>query len=213
MDAIILCGGLGKRMRPKTETIPKAMVEVRGKPLIDYQIDWLKRNGIENIILACGYRWEMLKEHLGNTVTYSIEHEPLGTGGAVRNALPHVKSDSFIVCNVDDLNDINISELSTITPNVMCLSQFRCPFGVVHTDNGRVIKFEEKPLLNVWVSMGVYLLHKNIEPYLPVKGDIEKEVFPKIELKAYKHTGYWLTANTEKDIEELEKKLTLPQTS
>lgn len=207
MDAIILCGGLGKRMRPKTETIPKAMVEVNGNPLIDYQISWLKRNGIKRIVLACGYKWELLKDHLKDSVSYAIEKEPLGTAGAVRNALKHVTSESFVVCNVDDLSDISLKDLEKIGPQLICLSQFRCPFGVVHTDNDRVIQFEEKPLLNVWVSMGVYLLNKSIVKCLPEKGDLEKEVFPKLELKAYKHTGMWVTANTEKDIDMLSKML------
>jgi NDP-sugar pyrophosphorylase family protein len=213
-EAIILCGGKGMRLYPITVEIPKALVDINGKTLIDRQIEWLKSYGVEKIILACGHRWEKLKEHIekkysGKSDTefvYSVEEEPLGTGGAIKKAMENVENVECVVLNVDDMNDVDLNKLYDLGPNAVCLSQLRSPFGIVHFKDGWITKFEQKPLLkDVWVNIGVYLLRKDLMKILPEKGAIETEVFPKIKLKAYKHTGFWVTVNTKKDIEEAEK--------
>lgn len=204
-EAVILCGGKGKRLGKVGENLPKAMIPVNGKPILDYQIEWLKRYGVNNIVLACCYKFEALKEHLKDSVKYAVEKEPLGTAGAIRNALKHIKGEEFFALNVDDITDINLKELSELGSNAVCLARFRCPAGVAKIEGGFIKEFLEKPLLDIWVSCGVYILNKNI--HLPEKGSLEYDVFPKIKLKAFKHTGKWITVNTQKDIEEAEKVL------
>lgn len=205
-DAVILCGGKGKRLGKIGEELPKALVPINGKPIIDYQIEWLKNYGVSNIVLACGYKWEKLKEHLGDSVKYAVEETLLGTGGAIKNALKHVEGNDFFCLNVDDLTDIDLNKLKELGSNAICLCKYRCPAGVVKTENGIVTKFEEKAVLeNVWVSCGVYILSKSIE--FPEKGSVEYDVFPKITLKAFKHEGRWVTVNTQKELEEAEKTL------
>src|SRR3989338_9437618 len=103
MEAIILTGGMGKTLRPLTQDLPKAMVPVNGKPLLQYQLDILTRQGIEKIVLACGYKWEKIKQHYGDKFIYSVEEEPLGTAGAVKNAIERIEGDEFIVLNADDI--------------------------------------------------------------------------------------------------------------
>ena len=205
-EAILLCGGSGKRLGKIGESIPKAMVPINGKPIIDYQIEWLKSHSVTNIVLACGHLWEKLKEHLGDSVKYALEEEPLGTGGAIKNALQYIEGDEFFCLNVDDITDIDLKKLAELGSNAICLAKYMCPAGVVKTENGIVKEFQEKAVLDdVWVSCGVYILNKSLE--LPEKGSIEYDVFPKTQLKAFKHDGLWVTVNTQKDIEEAEKVL------
>jgi len=203
MEAIILCGGKGTRLKPTTKDLPKALVKVKGKALLDHKIEWLKKHNVSKIILACGYLHEKIRKHLGNKFIYSIETEPLGTAGAVKKALEHVEGRDFLVVNVDDLTDVDINKFRKIGSNAICLGRPRSRFGVVHTHGNRVLGFQEKPILkNIWVNIGVYLLNKELE--LPDKGSLERDVFPFIDLKAFKHDGFWHTINTVKDIEEFE---------
>jgi len=203
MDAIILAGGLGKRLRPLTDKIPKCMVPINGKPMIQYHIDQFKKYGIKKIIVACGYKWEKIKEFYGNSLIYSIEKEPLGTAGAIKKALDYVDGYEYIVVNADDINNVNIDKFVKIGSNAIVVARFHCRFGIVDIEGNKVVRFRQKPLLPYWANMGMYLLNKDIK--LPDKGAIETEVFPKIELKAYKHNGFWMTVNTRKDLEEVEK--------
>lgn len=205
-DAVILCGGKGKRLGKIGEELPKALVPINGKPIIDYQIEWLESHGVDNIVLACGYKREKLKEYLGKRVKYAVEKEPLGTGGAIKNSLEHVGGDEFFCLNVDDITDIDLKKLAALGSNAVCLARYRCPAGVAEVENGIVAGFREKPVLdNIWVSCGVYLLNKKTG--FPAKGSVEYDVFPKIKPKAFKHTGLWVTVNTQKEIEEAEKAL------
>ena len=157
VSAVILCGGKATRLRPVTQTIPKAMVKVNGKPIIDHQLEWLEKNGITNVVLACGYKWKVLKQHLGNRVKYSVENKPRGTGGALRYALELIESQDAVVLNGDNLSDISLERMiktDLMFPNV-ALVKFRCPYGVYRSGH-----FEEKPLLDVWINAGVYYFSK-----------------------------------------------------
>jgi len=204
-EAVILCGGKGRRLGKIGEDLPKAMIPINGKPIIDYQIEWLNKQGVTDIVLACGYKCEKIKEHLKDKVQYAVEEEPLGTAGALKNALKKIKGNEFFCLNVDDITDIDLKKLTELGSNAICLARLRCPAGVVKTEGGFVKEFVEKPLLDVWVSCGVYLLNKDIS--LPEKGSVEYDVFPKTKLKAFEHKGMWITVNTQKDIEDAEKVL------
>ncbi|MBI2075670.1 MAG: nucleotidyltransferase [Candidatus Aenigmarchaeota archaeon] len=157
------------------------------------------------MVLACGYKWEEIKKHYGSRFVYSVEEEPLGTGGAIKQALDNIEGEEFFVINTDDINDANLNELKSVGSNAIALSRFRSNFGIVEVAGNNVVKFEQKPLLPYWASMGLYILNKSVKPKLPDKGAIETETFPKIKLKAYKHNGYWITINTVKDLEDLEE--------
>jgi NDP-sugar pyrophosphorylase family protein len=204
MDLVILAGGFGKRLQPLTKDIPKCMVPVNGKPMLDYHLAWISKYHMGRIIIACGYKWEEIKKHYGQKFVYSVEEEPLGTGGALKLAIDKVESEEFFVINSDDITDVDLNEMKKCGSNTIALARFHSNFGIVETDGDRVIKFEQKPLLPYWASMGLYLLNKRIKPYLPENGAIETETFPKIELKAFRHNGFWMTVNTVKDLEELE---------
>lgn len=203
--AIILCGGLAKRMRPITEEIPKCLVQLNGRALLDYQMKYLRAGGIKKIILACGYKWEKIKEIYGDQFIYSVESEPLGTGGAVKLALKYVDEEEFFVLDCDEIMDLDFQAFGKIGAPALVASRFHCQFGVVDMDEkGNVIKFVQYPLLeNVWANAGIYLFSKKTP--LPDKGAFETTTFNEVKLKAYKHPGFWLTLNTVKDIDNAEK--------
>ena len=205
MEIIILAGGQAKRLRPITEDMPKCMVPINGKPTLQYHLDYLaKYKAVDKVVLACGHRWEKIREHYGDKFTYSAEGEPLGTAGAVRLALEHVEGDEFLVLNADDINNVDISGLIKKGANTTVVSRFKSQFGIVELTGGLIKSFKEKPLLPYWANMGMHLLNRKVR--FPEKGSLEQDVLPalarKDQLKAYKHTGYWVTINTLKELEE-----------
>ncbi len=222
--ALILAGGYGKRLRPLTEDRPKPLVEVAGRPILMWQIEWLKKHGITDFVVLAGYRKERIIETLGSgsklgiSVTYVVEDEPLGTGGAVRNArLTFAGRDSFLVVNGDIITNIDPKALlkaleTTGALAAIALVQLRSPYGIVEIgEDGRVRNFREKPILEgYWINAGVYALRPEIEEYLPEKGDLETYTFPSLakegklvaitfDLNRY----YWRSIDTYKDLEEV----------
>lgn len=210
MECIILAGGKGTRLGENSP--PKALIELKGKTILGYRIEWLIKEGISHFVLALGYKASEIMNYIREkypalNISYSIENEPLGTAGAIREALKKTTQEKIFVTNVDDITNIKLDELKIIKSNVICLARFKSPFGIVHIDNeNKVLKFEEKPLLeDLWASCGFYYLDRSIE--LPYKGSIEYDVFPNILLNAYKYKGLWVTVNTQKDINEAVKTL------
>src|SRR3989338_170464 len=205
MDIIILAGGQAKRLRPMTDGMAKCMVQINGKPMLQYHLEFLKKyKAVNKVVVACGYRWESIKQHYGDELVYSVENEPLGTAGAVKLALEHVDGDEFLCLNSDDINNVNIDELIKMGSNTTVVCRFHSQFGIVDLDDCLIKKFEEKPLLPYWANSGMHLLNKNID--FPEKGSLEHDVLPKLalqgKLKAFKHTGHWVTINTMKELEE-----------
>jgi mannose-1-phosphate guanylyltransferase len=227
MRAILLAGGLGMRLRPLTDDRPKALIPVNGRPISEYQIDWLiKEGGIDAVTFACGYKWEKLKEHFGSNfkgvpIDYSIESEPLGTGGGVKKALSMNQSDDLtIVTNGDIITDLPLKRMVEAHRQAgeisasMLVVPYRSRFGVVKIDKLKVVRgFEEKPAFpDVWINGGVYVLNAKRAPkYLPERGDIERETFPNLvtrgELLSYPYYGEWVFVDSIKDLTELENSM------
>ncbi len=210
--AIVLCGGLAKRMRPLTETIPKCMAPLGpngGRPLLDYHLEMMDAAGVRHIILAAGYRNEVIKDYYGNEgFTYSAETEPLGTGGAVRKAMEHVAETEFFVINGDDVfPDLNLGRFGLVCTgkNALVSSRFPQHYGIVESDESRKITgFRQKPVLeDVWANTGIYLFQRGIQ--LPKKGDFETTTFPELvragSMEDFRYKGRWLSLNTEKDLD------------
>lgn len=197
VDAIILSGGvIGKN------EFPKALIEASPhKTALEKQIEWLSPV-VDRIIIACrDYEAEQIKKNLqlrGNFV-FSTEHELLGTAGALKKALSYAKRKDVIVCNVDDITNIDIHTLLNFGTNTICVANPRLPFGVIEAEHHNIKSFREKPLLKeVWVSCGVYFINKKIARDLPNHGSLERDVFPFMKLKAYKHYGIWKTFSLQK---------------
>lgn len=203
MDAIILAGGRGSRMGADK---PKALVEVQGKSILEWQIDYILPH-VDTIVLATGYKGEMVEEFVRTKyptkkIVCVKEEGPLGTAGALRNALVHAKSDFVLVLNADDLTNISIEKLCTAKENTICVCHPRLPFGLVKSVNGYA-EFVEKPVLKQRVSCGWYVFHRtHIESLLPKKGSLEYDVFPSLRLRVFPHDGFWKPLNTPKDVED-----------
>lgn len=216
MQAVILAGGLGKRLRPITDEVPKVMIEVAGKRIIHWQIEWLKTFGITSFIVLAGYKRDRLIEFLGNGSTlgvkvyYSVEEEPLGTGGALK-AVEGIVRGNFLVLNGDIITDIDISKMSLNNPHIVniALVPLRSPYGVIRTEGDEVRGFEEKPILrDYWINGGVYLMSEDVFKYLPEKGDIERTTFPDLarigKVRGTKFpNNYWHSIDSVKDMEEV----------
>ncbi|UNQ73117.1 nucleotidyltransferase family protein [Infirmifilum sp. NZ] len=221
LKAVILAGGLGKRLRPLTNDRPKPLVEVAGRPIVVWQVEWLRRQGVSTFIMCVGHLKEKFLEIVGNgsrlgvKVYYSVEEEPLGTGGALKNAEPLLKGeDVFVVVNGDVLTNLDVSRLVEKARGAVgsiALVPLPSPYGVVETDGEVARSFVEKPLLReYWINAGVYAFTPRVFEYLPERGDIEREAFPRVAreglLRAVKYDSVaWKSIDTHKDIEEAEK--------
>jgi NDP-sugar pyrophosphorylase family protein len=225
MYALIVAGGEGQRLRPYTENRPKGMVEVNGKPLLEYQLTWLRNNGVTNVIMLCGYKHEVIQDYFqdgaafGVQVSYSIEDAPLGRGGAFKQGFRFVPASEQIIfgCNGDNINDQRIAEMvefhkgNSALATVM-LTRLRSPYGIATvTENGQITGFEEKPLLPHWLNAGAYVFSREALERFPDKGDHEDTTFPELarqgRLFGYKSQAYWRTVDTVKDLLEASKEL------
>jgi NDP-sugar pyrophosphorylase family protein len=227
MKAIILAGGQGMRLGSLTGDRPKVLIEVGGRPISEYQLDWLaKEANVEHVVFACGYKWEKLQEHFGKnykgvSIAYSVEDAPLGTGGAIKKALSEGPSEgSFIVVNGDIITDLPLGKMveahvqaGGITASMLVVP-YRSRFGVVKIDKLRMVRgFEEKPAFpDVWINGGVYILNaRKIVKSLSGAEDIERETFPRLvsqrELLSYPHYGEWWFIDSFKELSELEESM------
>lgn len=221
--AIILAGGKGERLRPYTNDRPKVMVELDGKPILAWQIEWLKSYGITKFVLTVSYKYEVVQDYFGDgskfgvEVDYSIEETPLGRGGGIKKAFRSKLMDgaeNVIVTNGDIITRLDLSKmieehLSKQALVTLLLVPYLSRWGVVKIDdNNHVVGFEEKPKLPYWINGGIYLFNKEVEPLLPDVGDHEKETFPKIpqeKFLGFKDEGFWRAVDVVKDKSEAEE--------
>ena len=217
MEAVILAGGFGTRMRPLTDTRPKPLLPMLDQPMIDHIVRWLP-DEVDRVILAVNYMADAIREHLadaelGTEVVVVEEDEPLGTGGAFKNALPEVTGDSFIGLNGDiitslDLNDMMVRQWRMGGIGTIALWDVKDPsrYGVVDMDHqGRISEFVEKPEPGTapsnLINAGAYILRSDILDLVEpgVKTSLEREVFPRIlddGLYGFRFTGFWVDAGT-----------------
>ena len=215
MKAIILAGGRGKRLRPITDYVPKPLIPIKNIPIIEWQIKYLKKFGVSEVIICSGYKTEMIENYLNNKklglkVTFSIEKKPLGTGGAIKNAGKKIKDKSFLVINGDVITNIDLKKLLK-KENSIASIQLKTKFGILQTNEDKIIKFDEKKEIpNVWMNAGIYNLNTDILKELPNVGDIEKTLFPKFAKKGKLNTvkftkSEWYSVDSFKDMEESSK--------
>jgi mannose-1-phosphate guanylyltransferase len=218
LQALVLAGGEGTRLRPLTLTVPKPAMPLAGRPFLTFMLDWLAAHGVTEAILSCGYRSDAVRRVLGDIyegmrLRYVIEEEPLGTAGPVRLAADEgVLAERFLVLNGDTLTDFDLSaeveqHERTGAEGTLALVAVEdtASYGVVPTgDEGRVVEFLEKvddPPTNR-INAGAYVLEasvaERIEPGRAVS--FEHEVFPAMAaegvLYGYMAEGYWIDIGT-----------------
>ncbi|MFW0884184.1 sugar phosphate nucleotidyltransferase [Candidatus Acidulodesulfobacterium sp. H_13] len=221
MQAVIMAGGFGTRLKPLTNNAPKPMIHVANKPMMEHVVNLLKTYGIDDLIVLLYVQPELIKNYFkdgtgfGVKIEYVLAEEDYGTAGAVKNVENIIKDDNFLVISADIITDINlkksiefhISRKSDVTI-VLTRVENPLPFGIVITDEeGRITKFLEKPtwseVFSDTVNTGIYLLNKDVLKMIPEKSefDFSKDLFP-ILLKEgnniYGHisSGYWRDVGT-----------------
>ncbi|EAL1943063.1 D-glycero-D-manno-heptose 1-phosphate guanosyltransferase [Campylobacter coli] len=171
MQAIVLAGGLGTRLRSVVQNLPKPMAPINGKPFLAFILEYLKKQGITEIILSVSYKYELIQEYCkdefhGMKIHYNIEKELLGTGGAIKDALKLVKNEVYVV-NGDTFFDIDLKKL-VLNGSKICIALKQMQnfdrYGTVNVDEqGIVTSFEEKVFKKQGlINGGIYLLKKDI---------------------------------------------------
>lgn len=216
--AVILAGGLGERLRPLTEDRPKAMVNVLSRPIMAYQLHWLRYHGITEVVVSCGHRHEVIRDYFEDgskwqvKIDYVVEKEPRGRGGGLKLALNHWEdlNEPVLALNGDTFTNLDISALAKFHETHCPLATLvtvplKTDYGIVDIDASETVTgFREKPELPYDVNAGIYALDPKIIDLLPDKGDHETETFPQLarkgQLKAFRHPGYWRAVDTAKDL-------------
>ena len=218
MQAVILVGGEGTRLRPLTSTVPKPVVPLVDRPFIAFMLDWLRGHDVDDVIMSCGFLAGGVRDVLGDGETYGVriryveEPRPLGTGGAMKFA-ESLLEDRFLMLNGDVLTDMDLSAQiaqheATGATATLALTPVEDPsnYGLVrlHEDN-RVKGFVEKPSMDQidtnTISAGAYVLERSVLDLLPEgePASIERDVFPRLVGEGlYGHVshGYWLDIGT-----------------
>lgn len=173
-EAIILAGGLGTRLRSEIGEFPKALAPINGIPFLQILLDYLANQGIEKVVLAVGYKWELIEEvfgpnYKGIALEYSIENTPLGTGGAIRLAVERIQAENCFIVNGDTLFTINLVDLEKIHVDktsacTLALKKMTnvSRYGSIELDKeNRILQFKEKGNYEVaLINGGIYCLRK-----------------------------------------------------
>ncbi|MBR4954140.1 MAG: nucleotidyltransferase family protein [Oscillospiraceae bacterium] len=241
MDAVIMAGGEGTRLKSVTGDTPKPMALLCGKPILEHILLLLKQNGITNVCISLRYRPEAIISYfgsgksLGMNIRYNIEDRPLGTAGGVKACLNHSFSDSFLVISGDCACDFDLRRLMAahmVRNNAVTMALFPCAsplrFGTVLTDvSGRIVSFTEKPnwsrVVSDLVNTGIYIIDRKVMSHVPdgKPFDFSKELFPLLMSKGYSlggivMKGYWCDIGTPREyhscnLDALDGKLNLSQ--
>jgi glucose-1-phosphate cytidylyltransferase len=219
LDVLILCGGKGERLKPITKKIPKPMVEIKGKPILSYILNYLQSQGIKKFHIGTGYKHEIVNEYLSkhkspgsiNTV-YSGNVDIIQR---IKDAGKSIKGD-FLVLYGDTISDVNINELISFHKNknllaTMTVWPMRSQFGLVEfDDDGKVLSFLEKPLLDKYMNIGYFYFKNEILDVMKSYSDWEVFLNDMVEmeiLNAYKHNGLHITVNTIEELSLAEKNI------
>src|ERR671918_3132884 len=218
MQALILAGGEGTRLRPLTSTVPKPVVPLVDRPFIQFTLDWLRSHGVNDVVMSCGHLASGVRNELGDGSAYGIklryveEPRPLGTGGALKYAAA-LLDERFLMLNGDVLTDIDLTgqiaqHERTGAQATLALTPVEDPsaYGLVRTsDGGEVTEFVEKPAPDQIdtrnISAGAYVLERSVLDLLQAEqpASIERDVFPRLVgegLYGYVSDGYWLDIGT-----------------
>lgn len=210
-DALVLCGGLGSRLQPVLQDRPKGLAVISGRPFLDILIEELIRHGLRRIVLCAGHGAEQIVTHFRKRrdaeFVFSVEPKPLGTGGAVRHALPHVHTDPVVVVNGDSFCRVAYADLlrdhasrAPAATIVVTPPAERTDIGAVEVDpDGRIRSFSEKPGTanreRGFVNAGVYVLQRRLieSEASETLFSLERDIFPRAardgQCRAFRVTG------------------------
>jgi NDP-sugar pyrophosphorylase family protein len=195
MSAAILAGGLGTRLRPAVSDRSKVVAEVKGRPFLAWLFDFLERSGLRNVVLCTGYKGDGIEREFGLrygelSIVHSRESTPLGTGGALRQALPFLRSGTVLVLNGDSYCDLDLPEFfsahlarAALASLALAWTEDTRRFGRVEMqEHDRIAEFLEKGNAEGpgWISAGIYLIQRELIEEIPSNTplSLEREIFP-----------------------------------
>jgi NDP-sugar pyrophosphorylase family protein len=220
MKAVIQSGGKGTRLRPYTTVLPKPLMPVGSKPVLELLLKWLRRNGIRDVYITTGYLGKLIRGVCGNgrqwdlDIRYTEEAEPLGTVGAL-SLLREELDSTFLVINGDVLTDLNLAAFvashrkyaSTLTI-ATARRTVRMDFGIIEDADGTVVNFMEKPNLTHVVSMGVYCMEPEVVDHIPAGvpfgfDDLMSYMLVRgVPVRIFPHSGFWLDIGRVEDFQK-----------
>lgn len=216
VTVLILCGGKGERLRPLTDSLPKPLLHVKNRPILSYLLDYLKKFGIEDIIIAAGYQSEKIhvffeENHKDLNITI-IDSGDVDIIDRVRVCTPYIKDD-FILLYGDTLANVMINKLQEFhfshdLKATITLWPFKSSFGLAELDkDGNVINFREKPTLDQWINIGHFYFEKEVLNWMKdftTYAEFLEFLADQKKLKAFKHHGIHITVNTFRELEDAE---------
>jgi dTDP-glucose pyrophosphorylase len=224
VEAIIMAGGEGKRLRPLTDKVPKPLLPIGNKSIIEYNIDRLIKFGVTNIRISLNYLGHMIKDQLGDgssrniRISYINENKPLGTVGAVRT-VDDWSSDNILVMNSDILTDIDYSDfysdfISAGADMAIAATSYtiNVPYAVLETNKNNAVKgLAEKPSYTYYSNAGIYLLKKQVLDYIPADCCFDMPELIQVLMNnghnviSYPIRGYWLDIGKTEDYEKAQQ--------
>lgn len=211
MNIIILCGGLSTRLGDITKSVPKVLLEIGGKTVLDWQLDMISSLGVTDVVLAAGHLSEVLREKIGDsyngyTFTHVVEEKKLGTGGAIKHALTHVKrpEEPTIILNGDILTLIDFQDMAAqLKPESDGLIlgtrvDDAASYGTLEYDEHKHLSaFKEKEGIHKpgYINGGIYVFTPGVKKYFPPQDtcSIEYDVFPRMQdLYVYESDKPWI---------------------
>ncbi len=219
MRAMILAAGLGKRMQPLTANLPKPLLKVRGKPLIEHQIEKLVAAGVTGIVINHFYLGDMIEAVLGDgsrfgvEISYSRESTRLDTAGGIIKSLPQLQDDSFIVVNADIWTDFDFSSLQAVDGKdrlahlILADNTDHNPYGDFYIDDAGRVHEDHSARDQKLTFSGIYVVHKNlftglaIEPLSVVP--LLQEAMTENRVSGEIHLGLWMDIGTPQRLQEV----------
>jgi glucose-1-phosphate cytidylyltransferase len=213
---VILCGGRGTRLREATQTIPKPLVEIGGRPILWHVIRIYAHQGFHRFVLCLGHKGELIEEFVRNDRLpegLTIECVPTGeetpTGGRIARVRERLGDDRFCATYADGVADIDLGALLDFHKRhgalaTMTVVQPRLQYGVARLGGDGVVEgFEEKPQFEGWINGGFFCFENGVLDYLGEDSTLEREPLERLaadgQLRAYRHTGFWDCMDTYKD--------------
>jgi NDP-sugar pyrophosphorylase family protein len=223
LKAALLVGGAGTRLRPLTYVVPKCLLPVGGKPLLERTITYLQGYGVTDFVLCVAYLKKQIIDMFGDgssrgvRIEYAQSETPLGTAGQLKTASRFL-DETFIAMNGDIVTNMNVDKLLSSHGQsgavaTIALKEFgvKIPYGHVEVgDNGRVASFKEKPTLNFMANAGIYAIEPRVLEGIPAEKvySLETEVFPKLlaageKVGTYYESAYWADVGSMADFERV----------
>ena len=221
MKAFILAGGEGKRLRPLTYAIPKPLLPVGEKPVLEILIENLKKQGFDELIISVGYKSWLIKSYFSDggkwdiKITYVDEDKKLGTAGPLKKIAKQLM-DSVVVVNGDLVTDLDFASLSDFHERqkadmTVCTIDhvYNVPYGVIRSDESLLLGYDEKPKKEVCINAGIYVLNPKVLSFIPedeyfdMSQLIDVLIKEKMRLVTYHFTGRWVDIGCMDDFEKI----------